>query len=209
MKLYLSSLSIPDPDAYLGLFNNRQNIRVAVITNAWGVYPVGINQSYIDEIKNIFKKIGAHAENLDLLEYQDKQDGLVARLTSYDGVWVTGGNSYYLNWAIHRSGLQKIICKLCDEGYIYGGESAGAIVAGPTLNYFQTADDPNDAPDTILEGMGLTDIAVVPHFNNPKYSDIMQNILLQLQQSGYNAVTLNDDQALVIDGARKTIVLPE
>lgn len=206
MKLYLSSLSIPEPKAYLELYGKRQNIHVAIVTNAWGVYPHEKSKPYIDNIVNLFMKIGVHAEHLDLLEYQGEQNKLAERLSGFDGMWVTGGNSYYLNWAIHKAGLQNIIHKLCDDGFIYGGESAGAIVAGPTLNYFQAADDPNEAPSVILEGMKLTDTVIVPHVSNPKYSDVMQNIMSQLQQSGYSTVSLIDGQALVIDEDIKTVL---
>lgn len=205
MKLYLSSLGIPNPQAYLSLFAKKRNPQVALVTNAWGTYPAERAKPYIDAVKDQFKAMGITIESLDLLEYGNKHDELQTKLSGLDGMWVTGGNSYYLNWAIHQSSLHKIIHGLCDKGFVYGGESAGAIVAGPTLNHFQEADDPNEAPEVILDGMRLTDVVIVPHADNPKYGDIMRNIESKLRSDGNKVTPLGDSQVLVIDGNREEI----
>lgn len=206
MKLYLSSLGIPNPQAYLSLFAEKQSPKVALVTNAWGAYPAEKAKPYINGIKAQFKTMGITLEPLDLLEYTDKQDKLETRLSSFDGMWVTGGNVYYLNWAIHQSGLHKSIHKLCSNGFVYGGESAGAIVAGPTLDHFQTLDDPNEAPEVILEGMKLTDVVIVPHKDSPKYGEKLEQVRLQLEKDGYKTQALTDAQVLVVDKDKESIV---
>ena len=57
-------------------------------------------------------------------------------------IWVTGGNVLVLREAIRRSGLQDFIGEqLRSEAVAYGGYSAGACVAGPTLRGLETVDD--------------------------------------------------------------------
>lgn len=206
MKLFLSSLSIPNTDVYRSLFGDIQQPRIAMICNAWGVYSPEKSEPYIRANMGLFTELDMSVEIIDLLEYANKQSDLDDTLSKYDGIWVTGGNTYYLNWAIHQSGLQNIIHKHCDRGLVYGGESAGAVVVGPTLDHFQAMDDPTEAPAVILEGMSLTDVVVVPHSDSEKYSEEVEGIYQALQGAGEDVVRLNDSQALVIDEQRRDIV---
>ncbi|MEP7204893.1 MAG: Type 1 glutamine amidotransferase-like domain-containing protein [Candidatus Saccharibacteria bacterium] len=200
MKLFLSSLSIPHPKAYKALFEDKKNVRVALICNAWGSYETDKSKPFINAIIGIFMKMDIQIEILDLLDYIDRQEKLDELLSGFDGVWITGGNTYYLNWTIHQAGLDAIILKHCRNGLVYGGESAGAIVAGPTLKHFETLDNPEDAPMVLLDGMKLTDTVVVPHFDNPKYGKKTKYIVAQLRAEGFKVLPLNDNQALVVDG---------
>lgn len=206
MKLFLSSLSIPNVDAYRSLFDDIASPRIAMICNAWGVYSPEKSAPYIQATKELFAKMHMTVDVIDLLEYSQKQSMLDSLLSKYDGIWVTGGNGYYLNWAIHQSGLYNIINKHCDRGLVYGGESAGAIVAGPSLDHFQAIDDPNEAPKVILSGMGLTNVVIVPHYDNQKYGNKITKIYQEVRAAGSNAVHLNDNQALVIRDELQNLV---
>jgi dipeptidase E len=199
MKLYLSSLAIQNPRAYKALFGGVRNPKVAIVANAWGVSSPEESEPYIDMIKDQYKRMGITATQIDLLGYQNQHDELRADLSTYNGVWVTGGNTYYLNWVIHQCGFQNLIRDLCKSGFVYGGESAGAIVAGPTLRHFQAVDKPSEAPEIILEGMGLTNTVIVPHANSPEDGAAMKRIAAQLRQDGYEVALLADGQELIID----------
>ena len=89
---------------------------------------------------------------------------------------------------------------------MYGGGSAGSIVAGPTLKHFEAADDPNEAPEVILEGLGFTESVVVPHMDNVKFKDLIHSIHDQLKADGFKTVPLTDAQALVINGNDEQVI---
>ena len=177
-----------------------------MIYNAGGADSATTSAPYIRANRDMFAEMGMTVDVIDLLDYTDMHDNLDDTLSKYDGLWVTGGNTYYLNWAIHQSGLQNIIRKHCERGLVYGGESAGAIVAGPNIDHFQAIDEPSEAPTVILEGMSLTEIVVVPHFDSQKYSDGIKRIDQALRETDATVVRLNDDQALVIDGQHEELV---
>lgn len=177
-----------------------------MICNAWGVYSPEKSEPYIRAIKDLFTAMDMIVEVIDLLDYSQRQDRLDDTLSKYDGIWITGGNTYYLNWTIHQAGLQNVIRKHCERGLVYGGESAGAIVAGPTIDHFQAIDNPAEAPTIILEGLSLTDVVVVPHYDSQKYGEQLTRIYAELQETSANVVRLNDNQALVIKNARHAIV---
>jgi peptidase E len=103
-------------------------------------------------------------------------------------------------------GADKLIIELAKSGKVYGGGSAGAVVAGPTLRHFETADDPHDAPEVIWEGLGLTDSVVVPHMDNVKFQEVIHGIRDRLIADGNKVVPLTDAQALVINGDTQKVI---
>jgi len=65
-----------------------------------------------------------------------------------------------------------IVDMLDNDEIVYGGFSAGAVVATPSLEGIHLMDDPDEAPagydrETIWDGLGLIDHAVVPHYRSP------------------------------------------
>ena len=81
--------------------------------------------------------------HLILRTYLDQGDLENECRPQFDVVWPGGDNVYYLRWLSRESGFNEIIKRLVARGIIYGGDnSAGAIIVGPTVDYFQSADEP-------------------------------------------------------------------
>lgn len=59
----------------------------------------------------------------------------------------TGGNPYYLRWLLKVTGADEMITALVKQGKVYAGASAGGVLAGPTLRFFDNQDDPNEGKD--------------------------------------------------------------
>lgn len=208
MKLFLSSISIARQNqrAFVGLVGKpKQKIRVALIENGADTYSKD-HQEWVVRARNMISATVGEIVTFDLREYVGK-DGLEQALTNFDVIWVGGGNAFYLRWISRESGFDKAVKKLITRGLVYGGDSAGATIAGPTLSNFEPADNPEDAPEIILEGFGLTDIVVLPHFDNEKFSPIMSNIESEFQKKAiYDLVPLSDNQALIIENNTPTVV---
>jgi dipeptidase E len=197
MKLYLSSLSIPNEDAFLSLFGPGKN-SVGLIANAWGPYPLEKRQPFIDGLTDKLKHMGFKVKPINLLDYTNRQDDLQKALRALQGVCVTGGNTFFLNWAVHQAGLQNIMHGLGRNGFVYYGESAGAVVAGTTLHGVEQLDSLSDAPHIIWEGMKLVDYGIVPHWNNPKYKTALQ--ACKKEMSAYTTTKTITDTEFVIIG---------
>lgn len=147
---------------------------MAVVSNAADLIPEEMRRSYARNIFDplaVFAGHGLEASDLDLRDYFGRPDALETRLGDVGLVWANGGNTFLLMRAIQGSGLGDILRRrLVDRTLSYGGWSAGACVAGPTLRGLEAMDDPHDvAPGypeaTVWEGMGLVDFAIVPHCN--------------------------------------------
>ena len=206
-KLFLTSLSISPSQSpvFAELVGKRpQDICLALIENAADTENNG-NNAWVDEIRSSIASNGYKVEQVDLRNFKGRQDELHKKLQDFDAIWIGGGNTYYLRWILRVSGADVVIEQLVNRGMVYGGGSAGAIVAGPTTKHFEKADNPGDAPDLIHEGMALTDTVVVPHVGNEFFGDLMLEADLNLQNDGFKTAPIDDSQAFVQDGLQSYI----
>ncbi len=86
--------------------------------------------------REVLVQMGFSVTDLDLRLYVKSPDvsALMQVLAQTDLLWVNGGNTFYLRWLLQASGADRLIAQAVQAGMVYGGGSAGAIVAGPTLN---------------------------------------------------------------------------
>ncbi len=86
----------------------------------------------------------------------------LAALARSDGVWVMGGNSFVLADQIQAFNLIEPVREMVDSGIPYGGASAGANVAGPTI--CTTNDMPILRMPRSLDSFGLVPFQINPHY---------------------------------------------
>jgi dipeptidase E len=158
-------------------------------------------------IRESLSSKGYNVETVDLRNWLNRPAELYEKLQSKDVIWICGGHTYYLSWILKESGADNIIKELVTAGKVYAGWSAGAIVAGPTTKFFNLmGDDPTQAPEIIYEGLGLTDIVIVPHTDNADFAEGAAAANEQLLQAGFKTMPLKDNQAYIIHGEEKTLV---
>jgi dipeptidase E len=203
MKLFLSSLRIPNPDEQKQLFGKKEDIAVVIVPNAWDPYSEGRRNSEVAETITEFEALGYITSVLDLVKSTEEQRK--EALESNDFLWVTGGNTFYLNYHVKKTGFDVLIKDSLTRTLTYGGASAGAIIAGPTLHGAEYADDPNDAPEVIWDAMELVDFCVVPHWGMEKYASVLDKIQATQAQYVSQIITLTNDQALTFIDDKFTV----
>lgn len=157
MKLFLSSEALQGNLAseFTKLIGKEpKDIKVALIENAADTY-VEEKKAWVYENRATLVDAGYDVELLDLREYKNEPEKLKEKLSGKDAVWLNGGNTFYLRWILRETGGDKVIPKLVKAGLVYGGGSAGILVAGATLKHIEAADDPDDAPQVIWDGMNI------------------------------------------------------
>lgn len=207
MKLFLSSQAVSpeQSSAFLALFTQPPHqIKVAVIENAADVETD--DSSWLTRNREALAQLGIQLDYVDLNDYLTKPETLAEVLQAQDGIWLGGGNTFYLRWILQKTGADHIITQLVHSGTVFGGGSAGAIVAGPTLRHIELADKPEKAPEVLEKGLGFTDTVVLPHWGDEKYGPVMVEIADRLRQDGYSSCPLTDAQALVIRNDEHTVV---
>ena len=107
------------------------------------------------------------------------------------------------------SGFDELIVRLlAADRLVYGGYSAGAVVAGPHLHGVELMDPPGlqvegyPSHATIWNGLGLIDRPLVPHFrsDHPESPDA-DRMATALSERGEPFETLADGDVLLRRGA--------
>ena len=205
MKLFLTSYRIPAPEDLFKLVNKKPSeISVAIIPNAKDYYAERARNFKINEMTEFIANFGMKPELLDLREYNDATS-LKEKLAEKQLIWVSGGNTFCLRYEMKRSGFDKVIDDILSAGVVYAGESAGACVAGTTLKGLEGADEPAFAEDQVWEGLNLLPNFVLPHADNPMFADDTKQTL-ELYKNDPKLITLNDNQALVVDNGQSRVV---
>jgi len=106
---------------------------------------------------------------------------------------------------MRRSGFEQIIKSLLEEGKTYGGDSAGALVAGKWIGGIESADIPDFSEQVIKEGLNLIPYVVLPHTDNPEFNGAAE-IVRGLPQSKNSLIELKDSQAVIFENGNHKIV---
>src|SRR3954452_15012068 len=111
-------------------------------------------------------------------------------------VAVSGGNPFTLLAAMRGFKLPS--------GVVYVGYSAGAMVAGPTLEPLRLT-SPFAPPDGLdLTGLALCDVLVLPHDNRPGRAE--RNAAAVAAFGHLPIQPLRDGELVLIDGARVSVL---
>jgi len=212
VRLYLASHDRPRLSPELGALVGERR-RTAVIANANDGLPAEVRRAAVEAEIASLAELDLDGEELDLRDYRDRPDELAALLSRFGLVWARGGNAFVLNRAIHRSGLHAVLPDLLRGGDLaYGGYSAGAVVATPTLRGIELVDDADEVPpgyssDVVWDGLGLVDYSIAPHYRS-EHRDVVriERVVEFLRETGLPFITLADRQSLVIDGEESRIV---
>lgn len=203
MNLYLCSIGIPTPDDLANLLGKPLNkTSVALIPNAKDYYSKRAWEFTINSRIEYMKGFGFTIEVVDLRDYSD-QSALSYRLANHDLIWAMGGNTFMLRYEMKRSGFDEIIKDLLDRGVAYGGDSAGALVVGLSISGIESADEPKFAEQVINKGIGIIPFNILPHVDNPEFSDVIPTFK-QLHQDE-EIIELEDAQAIIIEGSSQRV----
>ncbi|WEV74572.1 Type 1 glutamine amidotransferase-like domain-containing protein [Bifidobacterium sp. ESL0798] len=122
-------------------------------------------------------------------------------LSTCDIIWVGGGNTFFLLHELKRSGAADLIVEQVAAGKTYVGVSAGAVVAGPDIDYIGKMDERSAAPSLKdVAGLNLVDFRVVPHLDNPVMGRAARAIAAAEREEGHLIHALGDAWTLVVKG---------
>jgi peptidase E len=111
--------------------------------------------------------------------------------------------------ALSYTGLDKwLIDQSRDSSIILGGESAGAMMMGPTLKHSEMEGDEDSASyvadgykkEIIWDGLGLVSFVPVPHYQSGDYAVAIDQYIGQLDRDAISHREMTDEQAIVING---------
>jgi dipeptidase E len=209
MRLYLSSYRIGDHGQRL-LELVDANRRASVIMNGMDGFVATKRAELFERTQRDLAELGFEVTELDLRAYFDSPEGLRRDLERFDLVWANGGNAFTLNMAMRQSGFAAELRDLLRaDALVYGGYSAGAVVAGDTLRGIELIDpaDPAEAvppgyrADVSWQGLGLVEYAVVPHYRSDHWeSERIEEVVRYYMEEEIPYRALRDGEVILVDG---------
>ena len=116
-------------------------------------------------------------------------------------VYVAGGNTFLLLQEMLRFGLHNSILELLRRGVPYIGESAGALVLGPTIEQIRFFDPPERAPELKSSlALGWVPFIPFPHVGHPDLPDRYLEVWKEVCQTQSPFIILRDDDLVVVEG---------
>lgn len=213
MKLFLASYRFgAHVEEFLtltsGTVPGSRSRRIAVIANAADAWPDSARAAAVTSETRPLANLGFEPWELDLRRFRERRDELAAELDSVNTVWIRGGNTFVLRSQLARCGADEEIATRVREGrLVLAGYSAGACVTAPTLRGIEAADDPAEVGatggDVLWDGLGLIDVAVIPHFGSILDEfDAAHTMAQQYEREHVDYLTLTDEQVILVDGDR-------
>lgn len=194
IKLFLTSSEIlPNQHEYLAQLAGKplKELKCGLIENAADPYDDRYEEdSFVNVSRRALDATGMNISTIDLRSYSGD-------FSEFDMIWLGGGNTFYLRWLIEENNLKDKIIDFANSGKIYAGSSAGAIVAGPTIEDVDTIDDPDVPPNRIDEGLNLTKYVVLPHVNHPVCADKIAESAKHIMTKNLDLIELEDGMIFV------------
>jgi dipeptidase E len=123
------------------------------------------------------------------------------RVASADVIAVSGGDPFHLLAAARRTGFGAAARAALDGGAVYVGLSAGAMVAGPTLEPVRLTSPFAPPPGLDLAGLRLSAVLVLPHHDRPGRAE-RNAAAVAAYADAFRLEPLGDGDVLVDDGGR-------
>jgi dipeptidase E len=204
MKLYLSSIGIPAPEELAALLGKPLDATtVALIPNAKDYYSERAWNYTSNRRIEYMREFGMNTDVVNLKDFTTASD-LITKLSDYDLVWASGGNTFMLRYEMRRSGFDEAIRELLERGIVYGGDSAGALVAGLSINGIESADEPEFAEEVINNGMAIVPFSILPHADNPEFLEVIPTFNKLHQDE--EIIELNDSQVVIFENDTHRII---
>lgn len=210
MRLFLSSENFGKyADKLLELVG--ENKRVAYIGNAKDYYDKESRKAKVKEHRAQFESLGFKFVEYDLRDYFDKKMPKDA-LKDFGLVWCSGGNTFLLGAAIKKSGFWTILKKaVADDELVYGGSSAGSIIATPSLHGSEHGDEPElvksiYASELVWEGFHFVPFYITPHYKSDWFGENAENMIKSFKENNREYVALKDGQVIIVDGDKTRVL---
>jgi dipeptidase E len=94
---------------------------------------------YVGSARKLFKKLGAIVTEIDIST--EAYSTIQSVFEEADVIYFTGGNSFFLMDQLRKTGTDELLKKELEKGKLMIGESAGAIICAPTIQYIEQMDE--------------------------------------------------------------------
>ena len=158
---------------------------------------------YVGSARKLFKKLGASVTEIDIST--EAYSTIQAVFEDADVIYFTGGNSFFLMDQLRKTETDELLKKELANGKLMIGETAGAIICAPTIQYIEQMDEkPEDYSQEDNEGLDLIDFYVLPHYLTAPFKKITERIMAEF--SDLNICAINNHQAIIVNDEGSKVI---
>ena len=158
---------------------------------------------YVGSARKLFKKLGASVTEIDIST--EAYSTIQAVFEDADVIYFTGGNSFFLMDQLRKTETDELLKKELANGKLMIGESAGAIICAPTIQYIEQMDEkPEDYSQEDNEGLDLIYFYVLPHYLTAPFKKITERIMAEF--SDLNICAINNHQAIIVNDEGSKVI---
>ena len=169
-----------------------------------------IPESYTEYVglgREALETLGLRVEPLDVAEASAEE--IQVSLYRGDLIYISGGNTFYLLQERKRKGADKLIQREIETGKPYIGESAGAMILAPSIEYVQLMNEIQAAPElTSFAALDLIQKYPLPHYQCFPFVEIGETVLATYG-GRLSLVPITNHQAIIVRGRELSIVTKE
>lgn len=197
-KLLLTSTGLSSENIakrFQNFFTDPGSKAVAIVTTA----AEGKEQNKYSQLaKKQFEEMGF--TKIDFIDFETEP---ARNFSTYEVIYVCGGNSFKLLKFAREANFQSSIDNLLKRNGVYVGVSAGSIIVGPSIDIANEVEpDPNDIGLEDLTGFNITNLIILPHYS----PEVEEETKAFEEKHGVIVERLNNSQAVLIENGEKVII---
>lgn len=159
---------------------------------------------HIKYSKELLSKMGLIVDELEISTAAHLD--IVNKLENNDYIYVAGGNTFFLLQEMNKSGAGDLIKTQIKAGKLFIGESAGAILLAPNIEYSKDTDNSLVALQLkTFEALNIIDFYPVPHYKNYPLRETVERIISKYGTE-LPLVPFSNSQAILVIGKERQIV---
>ena len=153
---------------------------------------------YVEEGREALVALGLTIKELEITQCEQKEIREVLR--NCDCIYITGGNTFFLMQELRRTGTDRLIVEQVEEGKLYIGESAGAMVFAPNIEYAKKMDNHLSMTPGFNDftALGIVNFYPVVHFKSYPFEESTQTVIRENRHLLLKPIT--NKQAIVVIG---------
>lgn len=135
--------------------------------------------------------LGMGFKSVDFIDLETTPD---VNLSTYDVIYVCGGNSFKLLKFAKEANLKDSISSLLKRDGLYFGISSGSLILGPSIILAnEVTPDQNDVGLIDLSGLEVVPYTIYPHYS----AEVEEDLLSFEKRHGVKVQRLTNNQAII------------
>lgn len=129
------------------------------------------------------------------VDFIDLETDPTTALSSYDVIYVCGGNTFRLLKFAKEADLKSTINALLSRGGTYLGISSGSLILGPSVILAtEVTPDDNEVGLTDLTGLEIVPYTIYPHYS----PEVEEDLVTFEKKHGVKVQRLTNEQAIIL-----------